>query len=232
MGIKARRKPSEFKRDQRPGGLVSDRSRNAPKSEKVASAVPAREHRERLLRKFDATGSERIVVLFSDRKYAGQLFEGDITFLNAAPNLADAFVEAVHATFSSGMTRKAVTNAIGEMRNGFVNFLESTSKLDIRIGELDTKCVNAFVQWLNQTDSSGAARWAEATRDGRYKRLVNLIEWLRHSKKWSVKLSPNLDLPINPWAGRSRRKIPLQVIDGDLMTRIRKACLCEVAGTM
>ncbi|MFM0658034.1 hypothetical protein [Paraburkholderia sediminicola] len=171
-------------------------------------------------------------MLFSDRKYAGQLFEGDITFLNAAPNLVDALVEAVDGTLSSGMTRKAVTDAIAEVRNGFVNFLKSTSTLDVSLRDLNTKFVNAFVRWLNQTDRSGAAKWAEATRNGRYKRLVSLIEWLRHSKRWSAKLSPNLDLPINPWAGRSRRKIPLQVIDSDLMSRIRKACICEVTLTM
>lgn len=228
MGIKKPRRATVFNRTERPSlqgdtPLLSVKwgPRTVPDAPRVTRGTDGT----------DGNGAMFLRAEFPEVTRSGSIFILDISFLLTVPALTNPFADALLLKLGP---RPNVTSAMGyakRLRNGFFAFLTETSRENIGLADISTPLVNGFIQWLNQTNGR-EARWAENSRAMLYLAAVNHLKSLGRDARWTAQMVPSLSLAPNPWPGRTRRTRVVEVINRDLMTRIRLACIKEVDATM
>lgn len=193
-----------------------------------------------------------LVARFPAIRHKGKQFSVDLSYLLAAPHLAIPFGESYLNELVADTDDVSTLYAMSKrLRNGFFAYLRDAGLRELQLSEIDSAVSNGFIRWLNQKASANAsakagknvsaktgkrtgkeegkeARWAETTRLIFYKAFVRALTWISSAAAWAASVKEGLVLKSNPWPGASTRSNSKRVINADLMTRIRLACMSEV----
>ena len=168
---------------------------------------------------------------FPEVTRSGSIFILELSFLLTVPALTNPFADALLLKLGRKPNVNSAMGYAKRLRGGFFAFLIESSRANIDLADISTSLVNGFIKWLNQTNGR-KARWVENSRATLYLAAINHLKSLGRDARWAAEMAPSLSLPPNPWPGRVKRTKAVKVINRDLMTRIRLACIKEVDVTM
>jgi hypothetical protein len=217
VGIKQSRRPSTFEKTgvRLPSTNVTSLSvkvQNAP----VNAEYGADEH-----------GQQTYSLVFSRTKQSPYPMVMNLSFLLRYPVLVEPFTQAMQALVGPIPNASSARSISGALRRGFFAYLADTQSDSFDLPDVTTAVLNGFVRWLNQKEGS-EAKWIEGTRATYYRCATRCLIWLTSSKPWKGNFRNDLYIPRRQWPGHTVRTKPTAVIDQDLMTRTRLACISEV----
>lgn len=157
----------------------------------------------------------------------GVPWELNISALMPAPNLCRPLAEAIIQAYGPTPNRKTLRGIIGALTSGMIAFLVDTERCYIDLSGINKGLLETFMDWLDHK-----AIWAESARPKLYRNFAGLLRRLKTIEPWRNSFGPDFHIPSGHWVGADRRRNPVNVIDQDLMTRIRRACISEVTEIM
>lgn len=222
MGIKKNRQSTKFEKQQIiPASQPQPQPQLQSISDQAKKALPKIEHG------LDESGNPTLIALFQRTEQSPYQFRLNLSYLLAVPNLAEPFAEALVAIIGPIPNAKSALDLAYTLRAGFFTFLAERGYINVKLFDFHEYLINQFISWLNQTND-GTAKWAERTRTTYYNVASRCTEWLKNSKKWKSQFKKNFSMLNRQWTGYSTRAKLSEIIDQDLMTRIRLACISEV----
>jgi hypothetical protein len=188
-------------------------------------------------------GSPQLMAIFPEKLVRGKPWKQDLSFLQQVPGMTQPFAEAfivlvetqrkVKGGGKTGSGVDRVKNLAIELKNGLIEYLISTDQSGIGLGEISTSSFRGMMEWLDaQKKSNGEPRWAEISRSRNYNTGGALVKTLMGMPKWKSQMRPTLTVPQGHWRGLNAGTRGVEVINRDLLTRIRFACIREVTQSM
>jgi len=217
VGIKKRRRSLSH---------ISDRLPFA-KSEKAddSSVIPHESSRPRIER--SNGGDARLQIVFPAVIHRDKPFKLDVSEFLEAPNLAEVFAYGLMTVIGARPLPSTADTYRGSLVNGIVKFLKEQSLNFIAIENIDSSLVNRFIVWLNGESENKKTRAISARADF-YLMFRRVMDSLRVESHWSGKIRQDLNFRNNPWPGRRNARMSRDILDDDLMTRIRLSAISEV----
>ncbi|WP_141225225.1 hypothetical protein [Mitsuaria sp. PDC51] len=142
---------------------------------------------------------------------------------------------------SKRKNHRQFSNFVGGLQNGVFEFMEAHDYLQIQSTEIDTKWVNALVDWLKTADrklkkraisSLGEGPRAYNTARRQYLYFKALIDALRGNARCSHLLSPKLKLPRIPFPDAEEHGKRTKRLSDELWLKIYDAAVEEVTETI
>lgn len=125
------------------------------------------------------------------------------------PNLCNALSKAL-LKHHKNSTYRTIESMVGNLKAGFLTYLEEIDKTDISVSEIDQALLNSFKAWLNQasTGDFNEAKWAVNTRMKRHGAIWLVIKQLE-------KIPEGIDLqelrrPKNQWPSAHKKSKPVE----------------------
>lgn len=236
MGIKKSRKPVSFKKD--PSFLssivakeaVSDSVMHADKSVvKVISSLISSPH---LLHGNDKDGVATLTAIFPGTIIKGVPLRINLSSLLKVPNLTEPLSEYYLKSQRDAPNVNTASTDACRLGTGLVAYLIESGRAHISLSDLSVSMANGYLSWLDRADSEGNAISSIESRRTNYAILKKVVRILRDSPRWGRYISPALELPGAPWAGKSGLSKPTTVISAEDMTLIRLKCIELVKGTV
>lgn len=219
-GIKKQRRSSQF--------IEKENLNINPRERPVV--LPLKKQRYIDIRRDEIGKITQIEGVIQNSMGTGNPWRVDMSNLLLTPNLAEPLAEALVLFRSRAPI--TVLHEYRELTAGLVTFLLERQWQDFSLGDLSYDVLLDFIKWLNDklNDAGTAARWSEATKVKKYSvPRVNLSDLVKN-EKWKHNFNADFDLPPVPWKNIKGKSAPTKIIDDDLMTRIRLACIEEVRG--
>lgn len=146
--------------------------------------------------------------------------------------LCDAMVDALEA-WSPGRKSNTLETRVGELDRGFFQFVRITDPLRVlRLVDIDTKWVSLFIGWLDRKDDNHVPVWSPQSRSSHLLVFRVLINALKKSSAWAMRLADKLLIPQNPWPGRTRQMKPREMLDDHTLVKLLLACRDEAVETI
>lgn len=171
------------------------------------------------------------VIVFPAVKHNGGPLVLDLRFLMPLKNVREALRDGHLARLGPKPNANSAISHTKSLRLGIVDFLCQNKFFEVEINAFCTGIPSQFEEWLNQT-KNGAARWSETTRACRYLHVKIIFDKLMVNPRWRPLFSHRPRFKVNAWPERTRRARKRPVIDDDLMTRVRLACIKEIVETV
>ncbi|MCS0627942.1 hypothetical protein NX786_01110 [Telluria mixta] len=235
MGIKKNRKSARFEKEANAYDdlfSANDESKLSVTGGVEKNSVSPLSIEPYLLRDCNENGSDTLTAIFPGASVKGRPLRINLSFLLDLDFLSEALSESYLKSQGNAPRRSTATSEATRLRTGFVAFLIETGRTKITLSHIDVPMMNAYLVWLDRVNNDGNATLAVETKSKSYYILKDLIRVLRQSKKWRADISSDLDLPSPPWAGKTRRRNPTEIINSEDMTIIRLKCMELVKHTV
>lgn len=230
---------SAQKREQATPHLASAKTSDAPPPSKKKksnfdkpssqSNVEALTRRARLVRSKESAGRELLSLHVPS--VSGGDTEIDLSFLLDFPRLVDPVADALYsmANESELATSTLVSYVSGLKGAGrFFGYLKESNRPGFALSDLTTSEVNAFVNWLNDSDTK-----VDSTRHSAYYQARRLFRCIQEKPRWKAQMDPRLQFPPDPWPDVQRRDLKVaEVVPLKELSELYRACLSEVVQTM
>jgi hypothetical protein len=153
----------------------------------------------------------------------------ELSYLLAFPHLTEPFAQAVQEICKSRASAYATCDAIGrDLKTGFFAFLEEKSLHNIRLDQLTTSHIERFKNWLDRVDKMGVAIYALHTRGHKMSFLRQIVQCLKKSDKWALRLASDLEIRSGMWPGQKGSAKPTPIIHAEDYRKIYQACKKEI----
>lgn len=184
-----------------------------------------------VLKGTSADGEMTLKLVFPLILKNGAPYQHNVSFLERIPNLRDFIISILLQKFRLASSPGSIKVVVGGWKTGLYLYLSGTDSLQCRLSNIDESFLRNFIRWLNLGTPSNR-KSTDSTRANRYMTMTTLLKSISANREQVALLSPGLYIPYNPWPGRGKAKSEPKIIDNDLMTRLRIACLKEVEVTV
>ncbi|MDD9727261.1 hypothetical protein PVV74_17515 [Roseovarius sp. SK2] len=212
--------------------IVAQARARSEKSTRDTANVTSLTARERLHSRIDRSpdpeaGSPRIRVIIPGGAEP-EIY--DFTLFLRQPEIAELIVEGFRC-WAQPAGFRARDVKCGDLRRGLASHLESYPPMAVTLETIDEAFWTGFLRFLDAPNADDQP-WAVKTRAGMLGAVRLCIEALENNAAWgerAKRLLYHSGFPSNPWAGRTIKNKPTEVILPHEVDRILTACLADVA---
>lgn len=167
------------------------------------------------------------VITYQTVKSRGKPFSLDLRYLAPLKNIGAALRDGILAHLGPRPSRNTAKSYSNRLKDGFIKFLIQKELLDIGVADVGAQIMVEFEEWLNHQKFRGFPL-SETTRAMRYNYVRTIFSELSRNPAWSKLVSEHTRFKTNVWPSRTAKVKKRKVLDDDLMTRIRVACIEEI----
>lgn len=155
----------------------------------------------------------------------------DISYLLDFPALWEPFSDAI-AT-NGRVAKSPLVTLVGKcrnLRNGLIAYLRIAAP-NATLGDITTDVFENFIVWLRRTEN-GVAKYKTMSKKHFEMAATTVLKDLQNSDVWKDKLSSELHIRGNYWAGEHDDRTQVEIIPDEVYRDIYVACKKEITATM